>query len=1060
MNAERLKQIEEIFNAAIEVPPNELESFFKESCGTDEELRRNIEALLVSENSSGNFLDTPPESLAAEMFTEQENRTSFVDQEIGHYKIKRLLGKGGMGEVYLAEDTNLNRKIALKFLSVPICDDKNLLRRFKQEAFAASALNHPNILTIYEFYAEGEACYLAAEYIEGETLRETLRRGKLTLKETLNIAEQTAFALAAAHKAGIVHRDIKPENIMLREDGFVKVLDFGLAKLTEKQELIEDPEAQTRKLALTQPGTMMGTAPYMSPEQIRGRADIDARTDIWSFGVVLFEMLTGRVPFAGETVSDMIASILKTDAPHLSKCVADCPPELDRIIDKALAKNVEERYQVIKDLALDIKSLKHRLEFEAELERSAAPHRTDVPTTQTGWDAPKTFDRTSSALTKAVNDAAPNGETGARQTSSAEYIATEIKRHKKGSILIAALAMVAIAVSILFLNFRSARALTEKDTILLTDFVNTTGDSVFDGTLKQALAVQLGQSPFLNIFSDDRARDALKFMGRSSDERVTRDVGREISQRQGLKAMLVGSIASMGNHYVITLEAINAQTGDAIAREQAVAENKEQVLHALGEAAMKLRDKLGESLQSIQKFDAPIEQGTTSSLEAFKAYSLGVEQHLKGKYLEAIPLFKRAAEIDPDFALAYARMAAIYYNSSQYDLAAEASQKAYELRDRVSERERLYISAGYYDNVTGELEKYLETLELWKITYPRAAPPHNNLAYKYNELGQFDKALEEAREAIRLNPNSASGYSLLAGAFVGLNRFDEAKEIIGQALAQKLETTIMHRTLYRIAFVQGDATTMKQQIEWTKGKPDEYVAQNWQAETAAFSGHLRKAKEFSNHAFKLAAARDLKDVAAQIAAGAAMRDALLGDCRLVKEQTAKALGISRRQLTMIPAGNALATCGEISQAQTIIDELVKRFPKDTVLNKVSLPLVQARIELQRGNPAQAIQLLETTRLYEGAALFQIAYLRGQSYLNQQRGTDAAAEFQKILDHKGWQAPSPLYPLAQLGLARAAALSGDTTKARQAYQDFFALWRDADPDIPILQESRREYEKLK
>jgi len=405
-------------------------------------------------------------------------------------------------------------------------------------------------------------------------------------------------------------------------------------------------------------------------------------------------------------------------------------------------------------------------------------------------------------------------------------------------------------------------------------------------------------------------------------------------------------------------------------------------------------------------------------------------------------------------------MASIYYNSSQYDLAAEASQKAYELRDRVSERERLFISAGYYDNVTGELEKYLEMLELWKRTYPRAAQPHNNLAYKYNELGQFDKALEEAREAIRLNPNSASGYSLLAGAFVGLNRFDEAQEIIGQALAQKLETTIMHRTLYKIAFVRGDATTMQQQIEWTKGKPDEYVAQNWQAETSAFLGQLRKAKEFSNRAFELAAARDLKEVAAQIAAGAAMRDALLGDCKLVKEQTAKALGISRRQLTMIPAGNALATCGEISQAQTIIDELVKRFPKDTILNKVSLPLVQARIELQRGNPAQAIQLLETTRLYEGAALFQIAYLRASSYLNQQRGTDAAAEFQKILDHKGWQAPSPLYPLAQLGLARAAALSGDTAKARQAYQDFFALWRDADPDIPILQKSRLEYEKLK
>jgi tetratricopeptide (TPR) repeat protein len=703
------------------------------------------------------------------------------------------------------------------------------------------------------------------------------------------------------------------------------------------------------------------------------------------------------------------------------------PAELQRIVRRCLAKDPDERYQSIQDVAIELKELRRDIGSDTQ------------------------FDDTATG---------PRQTTGARQTSSAEFITTEIKRHKKGAILIASLAVFIIVASILFVRFRSAHVLTEKDTILLADFANTTGDSVFDGTLKQALAVQLGQSPFLNIFSEDRVRGALRFMGRSADERVTRDVGREICQRQGLKAMLVGSIASLGNHYVITLEAINAQTGDAIAGEQAEAENKEQVLHALGAAAMKLREKLGESLQSIQKFDALIEQGTTSSLEALKAFSLGVEQQLKGKFLEAIPFFKRATEIDPNFALAYARMASMYYNSGLFDLAAEASQKAYDLRDRVSERERLFISAGYYDNVTGELEKYLETLELWKRTYPQHAAPPNNLAVKYNDLGQFDKALEEAREAIRLNPNSASGYSLLAAAFLGLNRFDEAKQIISQALAQKLETTAMRRTLYKVAFVQGDATTMNQQIEWANGKPDEYVAQGWQSETAAFSGQLRKAKEFSNHAFELAERRGFKEVAAQIAVGGAARDALLGDCRQVKEQTAKALGVSHNQLPMVNAGNALATCGELSQTQTITAELVKRFPKDTILNNVLLPLVQARIELHRGNPAQAIQLLETTRPYEGYALFQIAYLRGQAYLHQQRAADAGAEFQKILDHRGWQPTSPLYPLAHLGLARATALSGDTKKARQAYQDFLALWKDADAEIPILQEARREYEKLK
>jgi eukaryotic-like serine/threonine-protein kinase len=405
-------------------------------------------------------------------------------------------------------------------------------------------------------------------------------------------------------------------------------------------------------------------------------------------------------------------------------------------------------------------------------------------------------------------------------------------------------------------------------------------------------------------------------------------------------------------------------------------------------------------------------------------------------------------------------LSSMYYNSGMHDLSADASRKAYALRDRVSERERLYIAAGYYDNVTGDVEKYLETLELWKRTYPNQASPPNNLALKYIELGRFDKAAEEAREAIRLNPNSASGYSLLASAFVGLNRFDEAKATIGQALALKLDTAAMHRTLYRIAFVQGDATAMQEQLAWAKGRPDEYLAQTWQAETAAFSGQLQRAREFSSQAFELAERRDLKDVAAQIAAGAAVRDALLGNCRQAKEQTTKALAISQSQLTMVTAGHALAACGEHSRAQTLTSELAKRFPTDTLVNSVSLPLVHAQIEMQRGNPARAVDLLEAARPYEGSALLQIAYLRGQAYIDLHRGADAAAEFQKILDHKGLQAAFPFYPVAHVGLARASILAGDTTKARTAYQDFFTLWKDADADIPILEQARREYEKVK
>jgi eukaryotic-like serine/threonine-protein kinase len=984
--------------------------------------------------------------------------------KIGRYQIRSKIGAGGMGEVYLAEDSRLGRKVALKLLAEEITQDRDRLSRFDQEAYAASALNHPNIITIYEIGDEGDRHFIATEFIDGVTLRNHLSSAPMDFPEVLNIAIQIAGALEEAHAAGIIHRDIKPENIMIRGNGHVKVLDFGLGKLTEASLSVDeaDTEAVTRARVLTDAGVVVGTSQYMSPEQARGKPT-DARTDIWSLGVVLYEMAAGRPPFAGGTKTDVIVAIAKGNPLPIARFAPTVPAEFDWIVMKALRNDVDERYQTIRELESDLKKLRQRLQFQTELERSMDP------ASLTGLLGVSRSGLTDTDITGAppIRDTSRPGEAktsasalSAAQTraSSAEYLAGEIKRHKTGAVVIA-LAVVLIAVVIVVWSSRKRATLTDKDTILLVD-LNSTGDPVFDGTLKQALAVQLGQSPFLNIFSEDRVRESLKFMGRSPDERVTRDVGREICQRQGLKAMLVGSIASLGNHYVITLEAINAQTADAIAREQVEAENKEQVLHALGGAAMKLREKLGESLQSIEKFDAPIEQGTTSSLEAFKAFSLGVEQQLKGKYLEAIPFLKRATDIDPNFALAYGRMASMYYNGRQYDLAAEASQKAFELRDRVSERERLYISAGYYDNVTGELEKYLETLELWKRTYSRDASPHNNLAVKYNELGLFDKALEEAPEAIRLNPSSASGYSLLAAAYLGLNRFDEAKQAIGQAQAQKLDTTPMRRTLYRIAFIQGDAATMKQQIDWLNGKPDEYVAQGWQSETAAFSGQLRTSKEFSKRAFELADRHDLKDVAAHIAVGGATRDALFDDCRQVKDEIAKALDRTRNQPEMANAANALAACGEFSQAQTTIAELARRSPTDTVLNKILLPLVQARIELQKGNAPQAIKLLETTRPYEGYALFQIAYLRGQAYLNQRKGAAAAVEFQMIIDHWGSQPTSPFYPLAHLGLARAAVLAGDTARARQAYQHFFALWKDADPDIPILIEAQKEYEKLK
>ncbi|MGZ8845289.1 MAG: protein kinase domain-containing protein [Pyrinomonadaceae bacterium] len=981
---------------------------------------------------------------------------------LGPYEIRSKIGEGGMGEVYLAHDLRLDRKVALKTLPAELASNQDRMRRFIQEAYAASALNHPNIITIYEMGDEGGCHFIVNEFIDGITLREQLSGGPMDFQKVLHIAIQIAGALEEAHAAGIIHRDIKPENIMIRRNGHVKVLDFGLAKLTEASRPAEEPdtEAITRAMAQTEAGVVVGTWQYMSPEQARGKT-IDVRTDIWSLGVVMYEMAAGRPPFSGSTKTDVIVAIAKNDQLPIARFAPNVPAEFDWIVTKALRKEVDERYQTIRELESDLKKLRQRLAFQTELERSTGPESglSDLRLRSTDAEArvtPPIPDKPASGEVKPTSPAPAATQTRA---SSAESFVGAIKRHKPMA-AISLLAVVLIAVVAVVWSVRKRATLTDKDTVLLTNFDNPTRDPVFDGTLRQALAVQLGQSPFLNILSEERVRESLRFMGRSPDERVTRDVGREICQRLGLKALLVGSIASLGSHYVITLEAINAQTGDAIAREQEEAENKEQVLRKLGEAAVKLRETLGESLQSIQKYDAPIEQGTTSSLEAFKAFSLGVEQQLKGKYVEAIPLFKRATELDPNFALAYGRMASMYYTNKQYELAAAASQKAFELRDRVSERERLYISAGHYDNVTGEVEKYIETLELWKRTYPRDASPPNNLAVKYNELGLFDKAIVEAREAIRLNPNSASGYSLAAAALVGLNRFDEAKKVIGEAQAQKFETTAMRRTLYRIAFVQGDAAAMQHQIEWLKGRPDDYLIQGWQSETAAFSGQLQKSRDFSRGAFDLAQRRDLSDVAAQIAVAGAGRDAVFGVCEQVKAETTRALGIASRQTTLANAANALAACGEFSEAQRIVEELTKRSPKDTVLNRILLPLAQARIHFQQNDPALALKQLETTSPYEGYSLFQIAYLRGQSYLSQQKAAEAAAEFQRILDHRGSQPTSPIYALAHLGLARAAALSGDTVKARKAYEDFFGLWKDADPEIPILKAARQEYEKVK
>jgi serine/threonine protein kinase/tetratricopeptide (TPR) repeat protein len=979
---------------------------------------------------------------------------------ISRYRILQKLGAGGMGEVYLAEDTKLGRKVALKLLSEELTHNRDRLSRFDQEAYAASALNHPNILTIYEMGDEGGRHYIATEYIDGITLRKRLGGQPMDLTEILDIAIQITGALEEAHAAGIIHRDIKPENVMIRKNGHVKVLDFGLAKLLDRS--IEgdqaDTEAVTRAFVQTDAGVVMGTSLYMSPEQARGKG-VDARSDIWSLGVILYEMATGRAPFTGETKTDVIVAIAKTEPPPLARFAPGLPPEFEWVVMKALRKSADERYQTIKELESDLKKLKQKVVFQTELERSMGPERlTGAITAFSDTDVPHHSSHLSfqPSVPSTMHSTSTVQSAAQTRASSVEYIFEGIKRHK----LTAAIVAVAVALlvgGIWFFGFRRGTpALTDKDTILLADFVNTTGDPVFDETLKQALAAQLRQSPYLDILSEDRVHEALRLMERSPDARVTPEIAREIGVRQGIKAVIVGRIAGVGNQYVISLDALTADTGATIATDEAEASNKEQVLKALGQAASRLREKLGETLSSIQKHDAPIEQVTTSKWDALRYYSLGLREHSSGRYDDAIPLYEHAIEVDQRFAIAYARLATCYNVKKKPELARAASSKAYEYRDRASEREKLYVEWNYFGAVSGEMDKAAEALDVWKRTFPRDWEPHHLLAVRYNLTGPFEEAIKEASEAVRLNPKEAKAHSNLANGFIGLNRFEDGKQVLRNALDQKMETDSMHQHLYHLAFINGDVAGMKEQLDWAaSSKSAGYLPNVWQAYAAEFYGKLAEANQFTDKAVD-----NNRDAAAQLLSQQAMRAATFRDCGRVSALTSKALSFSRDLLYLENSAHALAACGQAVAAQSLVNEMQKGFPHDTILNSVWIPLIRAQLELSRGNAAQAVQLLESARKYDVYGGYWPQYVRAQAYAKQGKGAQAASEFKNILDHRGWYPLSPVYALAQLGYARASEQGGNTAAARKAYQDFFELWKNADATVPFVAEARQEYDKLK